>query len=93
MSEVKLNVNDKTGYFYIEVNGKAEAKMTFVFEDGTKMIIDHTEVHPKNKGKAFDKQMVTKAVEYAREKELKIIPQCSFVKSVFDKVPEFRDIL
>ncbi|MDI1316399.1 GNAT family N-acetyltransferase [Flavobacterium sp.] len=93
MSEVKLNVNDKTGYFYIEVNGKAEAKMTFVFEDGTKMIIDHTEVHPKNKGKAFGKQMVTKAVEYAREKELKIIPQCSFVKSVFDKVPEFRDIL
>ena len=37
--------------------------------------------------------MVTKAVEFAREKGIKILPLCPFAKSVFDKTPEFRDVL
>ena len=41
----------------------------------------------------ISKQMVAKAVEYARENKVKIIPLCPFAKSVFDKVPEFRDVL
>lgn len=93
MSEVKLNINDKNGYFYIEVDGKEEAKMTFVFAGDDKFIINHTEVNPGNEGKGFGKKMVTAAVEYARKKDLKIIPLCPFAKSVFDKVAEFRDVL
>ena len=93
MSEVKLNINDKNGYFYIDVDGKQEAKMTFVFAGEDKIIIDHTEVNTENEGKGFGKQMVTKAVEYSRENGIKIIPLCPFAKSVFDKVPEFRDVL
>ena len=34
-----------------------------------------------------------KLAEYAREKGIKIIPLCPFAKSVFDKTPEFRDVL
>ena len=93
MSEVKLNINDKNGFFHIDIDGKEEAKMTFVFAGENKIIIDHTEVNPGNEGKGFGKKLVTKAVEYARENDLKIIPHCSFVKSLFDKVPEFRDVL
>ncbi len=63
----------------------------FVGED--KIIIDHTEVNPGNEGKGFGKQMVLKAVEYARERGLKIIPLCPFAKSVFDKVPELTYVL
>lgn len=93
MNEVHLNINDKNGYFHIDVDGKQEAKMTFVFADDDKIIIDHTEVNPGNEGKGFGKKMVTKAVEYARENGIKIIPLCPFAKSVFDKVNEFRDVL
>ncbi len=46
-----------------------------------------------NEGKGFGKKMVTKAVEFAREKGIKILPLCPFAKSVFDKTPEFRDVL
>ena len=91
--EVQLNINDKNGFFYIEVNGKTEAKMTFIFAGEDKIIIDHTEVNEGNNGKGFGKMMVAKAVEFAREKNLKIIPLCPFVKSVIEKTPEFRDIL
>jgi len=78
---------------YIAVDGNKEAKMTFVFADEYKLIMDHTEVHSGSEGKGFGKQMVTKAVEYARKKGLKIIPLCSFAKSVFDTISEFRDVL
>lgn len=93
MSEVKLSINDKNGYFHVDVDGKEEAKMTFVFAGPDKFIINHTEVNPGNEGKGFGKKMVTAAVEYAREKGMKIIPLCPFAKSVFDKVEEFRDVL
>ena len=93
MSEVKLNIDAKKGYFHIDINEKQEAKMTFIFAGDDKIIIDHTEVNPGNEGKGFGKQMVKKAVEYARDKGIKIIPLCPFEKSVFDKVPEFTNVL
>ena len=83
--EVHLRINDNKGAFYIEVEGKQEAIMTFVFAGEDKIIIDHTEVNPGNEGKGFGKKMVTKAVEFAREKGIKILPLCPFVKSFFDK--------
>ncbi|MFN4026484.1 MAG: GNAT family N-acetyltransferase [Flavobacterium sp.] len=92
-NEVQLKIEGKKGFFYIEIEGKQEAMMTFVFAGEDKIIIDHTEVNPGNEGKGFGKKMVTKAVEYARENNLKIIPLCPFAKSVFDKVAEFRDVL
>ncbi len=92
-TEVKLTINDKKGFFHIDIDGKQEAKMTFVFAGDNQIIIDHTEVNPGNEGKGFGKKMLTKAVGYARENGIKIIPLCTFAKSVFDKVPEFRDVL
>lgn len=90
---IGLEINGTKGYFYVSVNGKQEGKMTFVFAGSDKIIIDHTEVNEGNNGKGFGKKMVTKAVEYAREKNIKIIPLCPFAKKVFDKTPEFRDVL
>ena len=91
--EVQLKINDKNGAFYIDIEGKHEAMMTFVFAGEDKIIIDHTEVNPGNNGKGFGKMMVAKAVQYARENGIKIIPLCTFAKSVFDKTPEFREVL
>ncbi|MFI0491982.1 GNAT family N-acetyltransferase [Flavobacterium sp.] len=90
---IGLELNDKNGFFYVSVDGKQEAKMTFVFAGNDKIIIDHTEVNPGNYGKGFGKKMIIKAVEFAREKNITIIPLCPFAKSVFDKNPEYRDVL
>ena len=90
---IGLELNGTKGYFYVSVDGKQEGKMTFVFAGNDKIIIDHTEVNEGNNGKGFGKKMVAKAVEYAREKNIKIIPLCPFAKKVFDKTPEFRDVL
>jgi predicted GNAT family acetyltransferase len=92
-TQVQQKINEKNGFFFIDVNRIHEAMMTFVFAGKDKIIIDHTEVKPGNEGKGFGKKMVVKAVEYARANNIKIIPLCPFAKSVFDKVPEFSDVL
>ena len=86
--DIQQEDNDKKGRFYIP----ELAEMTYVWA-GDKMIIDHTEVNESLKGKNVGKQLVDKAVAFAREKGIKIMPLCPFAKSVFDKTPEYADVL
>ncbi|PWA04123.1 GNAT family N-acetyltransferase [Flavobacterium psychrotolerans] len=90
---IGLELNGTKGYFYVSIDGKQEGKMTFVFAGNDKIIIDHTEVNPGNNGKGFGRKMMIKVVEFAREKNITIIPLCPFAKNVFDKTPEFSDVL
>ena len=92
-NKTEVTYNENNGYFYVEVDGNKEAKMTFVFGDDDTMTINHTEVDPGFNGKGFGKKMFDKAVAFAREKGLKIVPLCPFVKSIFDKTSEFNDVL
>jgi uncharacterized protein len=83
----------KKGIFYIEQDGKLVAEMTYVWAGADRFIIDHTEVDDVLKGKNAGKQLVAKAVAFAREKGVRIMPLCPFAKSVFDKVTEYQDVL
>ena len=91
--EIQHKDNGKKGAFFIELNGEIVAEMTYVWTGKTGIIIDHTNVDEKLKGQGAGKQLVIKAVEFARENGLKIMPLCTFAKSVFDKEIAFRDVL
>lgn len=91
--DIQQKDDGKKGMFFIEQDGAILAEMTYVWAGTDRIIIDHTEVSPLLSGKGAGKQMVTKAVAFAREKQIKIVPLCPFAKSVFDKVEEFRDVL
>ncbi len=58
----------------------------------SKFIIDHTEVNEAFGGKGYGKQLVMKAVEFARKQEIKIIPLCPFAVRVFAKDPDIQDV-
>jgi uncharacterized protein len=81
------------GAFIIKVNDERLAEMTYSKAGDTLIIIDHTDVSDALRGKGAGKQLVQAAVEYARENQIKILPLCPFAKSVFDKTPEFNDVL
>lgn len=91
--EVQQKDNGEKGAFFIEQEETQLAEMTYVWAGKDRIIIDHTEVDDLLKGKGAGKQMVSKAVDFAREKGISIIPLCPFAKSVFDKTLEFRDVL
>lgn len=91
--EIQHKDNGKKGTFFIEQNGKTVAEMTYVRAGNDRIIIDHTQVDETLKGQGAGKQLVIKAVEFARENQLKITPLCPFAKSVFDKEIAFRGVL
>jgi predicted GNAT family acetyltransferase len=91
--EINHSIAGNKGVFFVEENGERLAEMTYTMSGPSKMIIDHTEVSKKLAGKGIGKQLVTKGVEYARENKMKILPLCSFAKALFEKVPEFADVL
>ena len=84
---------ESKGFFKASEDGKEAGRMTYSWAGNDKFIIDHTEVNPDFKGKNVGLQLVMAAVDFAREKNLKIIPLCPFAKSVIDKKEEIRDVL
>lgn len=90
---IQHDAGNPKGRFHITESGKKLAEMTYVWAGDTRIIIDHTEVDDSLRGKGAGKQMVSMAVEYAREKQIQILPLCPFAKSVFQRVPDFRDVL
>jgi predicted GNAT family acetyltransferase len=91
--EITQQNEEKRGVFKAIEDGKEAGEMTYTWAGPTKFIIDHTDVNPEFKGKNIGKQLVMKAVEYARENKLKIMPLCPFAKSVFDRNEDIRDVL
>ena len=81
------------GMFYVGQDGAILAELVYTKPSNEKMIIEHTEVDESLSGKGIGLQLVHTAVDYARTHQMKIIPLCPFAKSVFDKKPEFADVL
>ena len=91
--EIKQKESGSKGSFHIGEEKEPLAEMTYSKAGDSLIIIDHTEVSDALRGKSAGKQLVAKAVEYARANNIKIIPLCPFAKSVFDKVTEYHDVL
>ena len=91
MTEIQHNETDKK--FEIFQDGKSAGFMTYTWAGDDKFIIDHTEVDEQYGGLGLGKQLVEAAVNFARDKGIKIIPLCSFAKKTIDKTPEFQDVL
>lgn len=69
--EILQKDDTKKGMFYIVKENEIRAQMTYVWAGEDRIIIDHTEVDDKLRGKNAGKQLVAKAVDFAREKILK----------------------
>ena len=91
--EIKQVDNGKKGKFYIEIDGKQEAEMTYTYAGSDKIIIDHTEVSEKLKGQGVGYKLVEAAIDFMRANQIKAIPLCPFANAVFKKKTEYSDRL
>ena len=92
--QIKLDVTETKGRFYVGELSAPTAEMVFRLPPGgEKMIIDHTEVSDIHKGEGVGKQLVAEAVAYARAHGLKIYPLCVFARSVLLKNKDYQDVL
>ena len=78
-------------FVWIE-DGKRLAELTYTVA-GTRVIIDHTSVDDALRGKGAGRVLVEAAVQWARADNVRLMPLCPFARSVFDKTPEYADVL
>lgn len=84
--------NGRNGVFKAMENGMEVGEMTYNWINKETIAINHTGVGMQNEGRGIGKQMVKKAAEFAREKNLKIVPVCPFVEALFQRDTNFQDI-
>lgn len=89
MAEVKLD-NQK---FYIGDPNHPDAELTFKEKDAETIIADHTFVDEKLRGQGVADQLFQELIQYARNKNLKIIPECSYIKMKMERTSEYDDVL
>lgn len=57
------------------------------------MIIEHTDVDASLKGKSIGKKLLGELVEFARAKQIKVLPLCPFANATFQKTKAWQDVL
>ncbi len=92
MVKIEIEDNKNNGRFIIYEDDVFAGDMTFLWEGSSRIIIDHTNVGKAFGGKGYGKLLVLKAVDFAREKQIKIEPECPFVKALFEKDESFDDV-
>jgi Predicted acetyltransferase len=78
--------------FFIRLPNKQKAWLTYEVENGI-MKLKQTYTPPEFRGKGLARMLIEKAIEVAKEKNLKIYPICSYSVYYFLKNPSKRDLL
>lgn len=90
---VQHREGENRGLFFVEDDDEVLAKLSYSLSSDNIMIIEHTEVDDALRGKNIGYELVHKTVDYARMHGMRVSPVCPFAKAVFDKKPEFADVL
>lgn len=94
MNNNDLVIKQGNNGFYVGDNeNDYKGIITFVAEGDNTIIIDHTIVKEELRGMGIARKLVDRVVEYAREEDLKIIPQCSYAVKVLTTNDEYKDVL
>ncbi len=81
------------GRFYIETNHTPIAELTYVWSGNTAFTIDHTFVDGSLRGQGVAKHLLDAAVAFARRKNARIVPLCSYARVMFERDPAYRDVI
>ena len=81
------------GLFEAKEDGRSAGEIIYSKAGENQLVIEHTEVDPEFQGQGVGKKLVHKVAEYARENNLKIVPECSYAKKVMQRSSEYDDVL
>lgn len=90
---IQLEIKDSKGRAYAKEDAKELGEITFSIAGDSLWIVDHTEVKDEARGEGLGRKILAQIIEHARQNEIKIMPLCPYVKSVFKKEPELNDVL
>lgn len=90
MSEIKQGNHQ----FYLgDDEENAFAYVTFKDKDDSTIIVDHTFVSDELRGQGIAGKLYKKIIDYAREENKKIIPECPYIKAKMEQNKADQDLL
>jgi predicted GNAT family acetyltransferase len=90
--EFDVVLNEDARQFELVVD-KHKAKVTYVMLSPTSIIFTHTLVPVSLKGQGIASYLAKYVLDYARENNLNVIPQCPFIRSYIERHPEYDDLV
>lgn len=85
-------VKQDNRFIYVNADNEVLAEITFVHLDHNRIDVNHTFVSPTLRGQGIGKQLVDAVVSYARDTKVKIVPTCSYVKNLFERMTDYHDV-
>ena len=88
-----MDVRHNEAHHRFEAGSEPELAMLVYSVQGPAVNMIHTEVPAAYQGQGLGGKLATAALNWAREKGLKVIPGCPYVQTYISKHPEYADLL
>ena len=91
-----MDIDIKKGenmFFVGEDELNPEAYVSYKVDDEGDLIIDSTEVANQLSGQGIGSKLVNMVVEYAKDEDKKIVPQCPFARAVMEREEETKQMI
>ena len=89
--EPKLSHDPKEHVFIIDVGGR---QGTILYQDAAPGVLDFqsTYIPGELRNRGLGRQLVSYALEWARDNNYRVIPSCWFVREVMGEEPKYADL-
>ena len=73
--------------FVLRVDGERLGYLEFTRPDVGVMRIEYVEVSPELRGTGLGRQLVAKAIDFAKDAKLRVVPICGYARAVITRDP------
>ena len=61
-------------------------------QDGNNIVMTHVGVYPEHRGQGIAGKLTQVALEYAKEKSLRVIPMCPYISAYIRRNTQYADL-
>jgi predicted GNAT family acetyltransferase len=91
-TEPDVVLNEAAHRFEIR-DGDEVAVLEYRLRGANHLVLVHTGVPPRLEGKGLGALLARTALEHARQRGLRVVPLCSFVRAYLQRHSEFADLV
>lgn len=91
LEQIQVTHNPAENRFETWIEGEL-SKLDYM-EDRDSILMMHVGVHPEHRGQGVAGKLTRVALEYARDKSLRVIPMCTYVRAYINRHPEYAELM
>ena len=90
LDTVDVKHNKAENMFEVWIDGYL-SKLDYI-QDDKNFVITHVGVYPEFRGQGVAGKIVEKALQYARENKLRVVPMCSYAAAYIRRNPQYLEL-